>query len=214
MAELVPVESAVHDLLSRFRGLTVAELASRTDAGETNPHDKSAHAHAVRRLLEERGVYAGLSERGVTLKVVRWDPKTGEPLEKMTFRNINHESSFPSEQWETSDLRKETREMLLVVFDATKGQPVVDAELAGWFFWRPDPEQDRRIERGWRRSQEAVKYDYQPPKEKDTDAVHVATKGRDSFDVEEGAHGAIYQKECLAFNKGFVAEILAAGMAS
>ena len=138
---------------------------------------------------------------------------TGDPIEKMTFRNFDHES-FPRETWETSDLRNETRELLIVVFDATRGQPVEEAELAGWFFWRPTLEQDRRIERGWRRSQEAVKYKYEPPKEKDTDALHVATKGRDSYDVEEGDHGATYRKECLAFNKNFLAEILTAGMAS
>lgn len=206
----MPLESAVGELIGSFRGMSVAELATETDEPDVDLTDKSAHARLVRRLLEERGLYAGLVDRGATVKVVRRDPK-GDPIEKMTFPNFDHEA-FPRETWETSRLRKETREILLVIFDAVRGQLVENAELAGAFFWSPSPEQDRRMERGWRRSQEAIKYHYEPPKEKDTDAVHVATKGRDSYDIEEGAQGT-YRKECLAFNKSFVSEIVAAGMA-
>ncbi|SRR6266511_1951371 len=210
MPDLISLEGAVEDLIASLRGMSVAELATQTDAGDINVGDKSAHARIVRRLLEERGIHAGLAARGTTVKVVRRDAE-GSPIEKMTFANFDHET-FPQETWEASQFRKETREIVFVVFDAAKGQLVEDAQLSGACFWKPSPDEDLRIERGWRRCQEAIKYNYESPKERDALAVHVATKGRDSFDFEEGSQGT-YRKECLAFDKNFVSEILATGMA-
>jgi DNA mismatch repair protein MutH len=210
VSELLSLEDAVQELLAAYSGQSVAELAHEIDTGDLNLHGKSAHAFVIRRLLEQRGLAAGLAERGVTVKVVRRD-EDGDPIEKMTFRNFDHEA-FPRETWETSEMRSETRELLIIVFDAVRGEPIATSALAGGFFWTPTDEQDHRIVRDWRLCREAIAYHLGPPKEKDTDVVHVATKGRDSDDVEEGAHGATYRKECLALNKKFVAEILAGGM--
>lgn len=188
----------------------MTQIAAETESHEVDLSAKNVHAAVIRRLLEERGVAAGLDEQGITQKVVRRDAD-GDPIEKMTFRNFNHES-FPRETWEDSDLRAETRRILFVVFDSARGEPVEDAVLAGAFFWSPSEDEDRVICRDWRRAREAVTYKLVAPRETDTAAVHVATKGRDSDDLEEGATGAKYRKECLAFNKLFVAGIVAAGM--
>ncbi len=208
--DLIPLDDAVQELLATYKGRSVAELATEIDAGTIDLNAKSAHAAIVRRLIQERGLAAGLAERSVTVKVLRRDGD-GRAIEKMTFRNFDHET-LPRETWETSDLRSETRELLIVVFDGERGQPIEASQLAGGFFWRPNPHQDQRIAHDWRRCHEAITYKLEPPKERDTDAVHVATKGRDSDDLEEGAHGATYRKECLAFNKAFVAEIVDAGL--
>lgn len=200
----------MHELLRSLSGRSVSELAGDLLGERVNLLAKSAHAVVIRRLLEERGLAGSLDERGTTVKVVRRD-RDGDPIEKTTFRNFDHES-FPREAWQSSELRRETREILFIVFDAEHGQTVEDARLAGGLFWSPNPDQDREIERDWHRAQEAIKYRFDPPKEKDTRAVHVATKGRDSDDVEKGAQGTTYRKECLALNKAFVAEILSAHM--
>ncbi len=195
------------ELLSGLEGRSVAELATEVDSQGVSLEAKNAHASLIRRLLEERGLLAGLDERRTTVKVVRCD-EAGNPLEKTTFRNFDH-LALPRESWETSDFRGETREILWVVFEAAKGQSVQDALLAGAFFWSPDDAQDRRIARDWERCRQAIAYNLPKPKESDTDAVHVATKGRDSADLERHADGSTDPKECLAFNKRFVAEVLA-----
>ncbi len=207
----MPLEAAVHELLSGLVGRSVTELVAELDPRPSDVRGKSAHAIALRRLLEERGLMAGLVERGVTRRVVRRDAR-GDPIEKMTFRNFDHEK-FPREKWASSEFRAETRRLLVVVFDSARGEQVEDSVLSGSFFWSPDEDEDRLIEHDWRRAQEAVTYRFDPPKEKDTDAVHVATKGRDADDVEEGTQGTTYRKECLAFNKKFVAKLVSAGMA-
>ena len=116
---------------------------------------------------------------------------------------------MPSETWETSDLKRETNHVLLVVFDGNeRGSAIEENRLRNVFFWSPSPDEERRIVADWRRCREAVGYGMEPPKEKDTDAVHVGTKGRDASDLETTSTGITHKKLCLCFNKKFVAEII------
>lgn len=206
MADVLSVEKAVRELLAGLAGRSVAELAQEIDARSVSLDAKNAHASVARRLLEERGLLAGLDERRTTVKVIRLDEE-GDPLEKTTFRNFDH-LALPRENWETSDLRSETREILWILFGAEKGQDVRDSVLAGSVFWSPSSELDQRIAHDWELCRQAVAYKLPKPKEKDTDTVHIATKGRDSADLERHPDGSTDPKECLAFNKKFVAEIL------
>jgi len=198
------VERRAAQVLDALVGAPVSEIAERAGIRTRPLH---VHALAVRKLLELAGVWEWLTGAGISVKVVRTG-SNGVPIEKMTFRNFSHDE-LPREEWPTSDLRSETRRILIVVFAGEqRGVPVEFNVLVDYFFWSPDSDEDRRIESGWSRCREAVAYRATPPKEADRLAVHVATKGRDSSDLEESASGATFKKECLAFDKEFVAELL------
>lgn len=208
MEGLMAVSDAVRELLGAHTGRSVAEIADDLGVTDINLHAKNAHAVTVRRLFEQRGLAAGLDQEGITVKVVRRGPD-GRVFEKMTFRNFSHDE-LPRETWATSQLRVDTRRLLIVVFEAEeRGLPIAEHRLVEGFQWRPSAEEDSRLQKDWARCREAVTYRLPTPLEKDTDAVHVGTKGRDAADVEETITGERVAKQCLCLNKSFVEELLA-----
>src|SRR5687768_15329412 len=142
--------------LLRHEGRTVADIAR--DLGlkqpETSTEAQTFHVRVLNALVEDSGLTSWLQSEGIAVKTVRLRDD-GTPLEKMTFRNFSHEA-LPSETWETSDLKRETKHVLLVVFDGNeRGSAIEENRLRNVFFWSPSPDEERRIAADWRRCREA-----------------------------------------------------------
>jgi hypothetical protein len=208
MGGLLGLDDAVSVLLEAHAGQSVAELAAHAGAAHINLDAKNAHAVVIRRLFEERGLAAGLDQASIQVKVVRRG-SDGRVFEKMTFRNFGHDE-LPRETWETSRFRADTRKLLIVVFEAEeRGLPIGQHQLVKWLFWEPSAQEDESLKKDWERCREAVAYHLAVPRESETKAVHVGTKGRDSFDLEELKSGELVAKQCLCFNKKFVEGLIA-----
>ena len=187
--------TSLNDLAERFG---IANSAAKQDA-----------AVIVQRFIDDGPPeisMADLEARGVSLKTVRVPEQAdgNRPYEPMTFPAFDP-FELIEESWETSQLGRELKRLLLVVLRGKDG-PLRKFKIDFAFFWSPSDEQDALIRAEWEdvRRLIATGRATDLPKATDTTAIHVKPKGTSGADLVPAPGGVQMRRSGFALNQDFV----------
>lgn len=201
-------EEILAGFLYEQHGAPLKQIAERLGIPATAA--KQDAAMVVQRLIEDGPTevsVADLEQRSIHLKTVRLpEQRNGNrPFEPMTFAAFDP-FVVAGETWDTCELRRDLRRLLIVVTRGRDGDPQRNFKIDFGFFWSPSAEQTATIRREWeevRRLIAAHRAD-DLPREAETEAIHVKPKGTGAGDRVPAPGGIQMRRSGFALNARFV----------